>query len=287
MREHVESLQGTGSGISVVSCHLWRDTVKKENRKLVQFLIDTSQPILGDIPPGTLVLYREGFGYRVPQISGAEYMDFIEFRSSYTALKPPMIIVVGFNRMMNPSNRCDMVFDYLQTMTPSIPKVSIDTAPFIGEPWRLWLHYSITATGTFGLTYSYPIEGEWLRWFYRDEDDCRLSGSNIQTYISDTVSDLPLLQTSFEFWEPNQDDHEWYVEVKTDAFERHNTPKLWILTLLKAANARYDLKISYDSYLVSERFKVPNLGIYRFIAEENLRRMATYNGVISYESISH
>lgn len=50
---------------------------------------------------------------------------------------------------------------------------------------------------------------------------------------------------------------------------------------------RYDLNVSLDSYRTSEHFVVPDLGVYRFVVEENLRRMATYNRVVLYENLSH
>lgn len=252
----------------------------------VQFLKDTSQPVLRETPRGTLVLYREGFGYGIPQIEGAEYIEFLAFKGGYTNLSPPMIIVVGLNRMITPGNRCDMVFEYLQTMTPNIPKISIDTAPFIGEPWRLWFHYSVVAGKAFGMTYSYPIEGEWQKWFYRDVDDCRFSGENIKPFIFDTISDLPALTAEFDLFAPSTEDEAWYAEIKKAVFEKRDTPKLIIADLLRAANARYNTKLSYDSYRDSHHVALPDLGIYRFMVEENLRRMRTFNAVVQYENIS-
>lgn len=255
--------------------------------KRVQFLRDTSRPVLDEeIPQGTLVLFRDGFSYGIPQISGAEYLEFLDYKPRYTTFNPPLIIVVGLNRIVTPSNRCEMVFEYLQTMTPNIPKMSIDTTPFIGEPWRLWFHYSIAGCGSFGITYSYALETEWEHWFYRDVPDCRLSGENVGLSISDTVSDLEPLHTAFEFEDITVQDEEWYAELKREVFERRDTPKLIINDLLRAANSHYGLNISFDSYRQSAPFSVPDLGIYRFVAEENLRRMATYNRVIQYENLS-
>src|SRR6056297_1138287 len=102
--------------------------------KRVQFLKDTACAQI-DAPEKTLVVYREGFGHVPPAIPGAEYIEFSEYKIRYTTFAPEMIVLVGLNRMINPGNRCDMVNEYLQTMTNHTPKVSIDTEPYLGEPW--------------------------------------------------------------------------------------------------------------------------------------------------------
>lgn len=252
----------------------------------VQFLQDTSNPRMDSSPPGTLVLFREGFGYSLPNVSGAEYMEFSDFKPRYSTLTPLAMIVVGLNRMLTQSNRCEMLWEYLFTMTPSIPKVSIDTAPFLGEPWRLWFHYGLTGAGKFGVTYSYAIETEWQHWFYRDTADCRLSGANIGLFLTDTISDLPPLTTSFDLTEIGPDDEEWYGELRQSVFAKRDTPKLIIRDLLSAVNRRYDTSLSFDSYLRGGAVTVPDLGVCRFVIEENERRMATYNGVVLYENVS-
>lgn len=263
----------------------------------VQFLKDTSTARIDDPPANTMVIYRDGFGYSLPKISGAEYMEFLEFKNKYTLFQPELIILVGLNRIITPSDRCDMVNEYLQTMTPNIRKICIDNEPFIGEPWRLWFHYSIANCGNFGITYSYAIETEWEHWFYRDIPDCRLSKDNIRLFIADTVSDLDPLVTEFEFTDIDESDESWYAEAKEAVFTRRNTPKLIINDLLKLANDRYGLNISFDSYrkrpaddlLFPEPPKIimPDIGIYRFMTEENLRRMGIYNEVVKYENISN
>lgn len=263
----------------------------------VQFLKDTSKAMIESPPANTLVLFREGFGYQLPKIPGAEYMEFLEYKNKYTLFQPELIVVIGLNRIITPSNRCDMVNEYLQTMTPNIRKICIDNEPFIGEPWRLWFHYSIANCGNFGITYSFAIETEWEHWFYRDVPDCRLAKDNIRLFLADTVSDLDQITTEFEFADIDETEEEWYAQAKEAVFARRDTPKLIINDLLKQANARYKLDISFDSYrrrpkidqLFPELGKiiVPDLGIYRFVVEENQRRMGIYNEVVMYENIPH
>jgi hypothetical protein len=261
----------------------------------VQFLKDTAKAIVKDPPDNTLVVYRDGFGYGLPKIDGAEYIEFLEYKNKYMMFEPALLVVVGLNRIITPSNRCDFVNEFMQTMTPNVPKISIDTAPFIGEPWRLWFHYSVANCGRFNINYSFAIETEWEHWFYRDVMDCRLSKDNIRLFISDTVSNMEPLRTRFEFREPDPDEDKWYAQAKETVFEKYDTPKLLINNLLKLANRHFGLDISYDSYRTAARptlfdagdaIVVPDIGIYRFMVEENLRRMGTYNEVVSYESIS-
>jgi len=248
----------------------------------VQFLKDTSNARILDPPAKTLVIYREGFGYSVPQIPGAEYAEFSEFKTKYMTYNAHLIVLIGLNRIITPSNRCDMVNEYLQTMTPNIAKICIDTAPFIGEPWRLWFHYSIANCGRFNIAYSYAIETEWEKWFYRDVSDCRLSKDNIRLFVSDTISDLDQLTTTFRFRGIAESDEDWYAKAKEHVFNKFNTPKLLVNNLLKLANNHFQLQIGYDSYLANRPIVVPDVGVYRFMVEENNRRMGIYNEVIAY-----
>lgn len=237
-----------------------------------------------DVPGNTLLIYHAMYGDTLPAVD-AEYVDFQDYKKKYMMFEPEAIVVVGLNRIITPSNRCDFVNEYLQTMTPNIPKISLDAEPFIGEPWRLWFHYSIANCGHFNITYSYVIETEWQHWFYRDTQECRLSGENIKLFISDTRSDLSSLTTRFEFRPANAIDEHWYQEAKNHVFSRYHTPKMLINNLLKLANKRFDVNLAYDSFRGNQKIILPDLKVFRFVVEENTRRMKIYNEVISYEDI--
>jgi hypothetical protein len=180
-----------------------------------------------------------------------------------------------------------MVNDYIQTMTSNVPKYSIDNSPFIGEPWRLWYHYDVTKCNTFNIPHGFAIETEWQHWFYRDKNYCRLSGDNIKMFISDTYSDLDLLKTKFEFYDPEDYKIKHYDEMKKYVLNKYNSPKLFINNLLKLSNEYFKVHLNYDSYRdvgdmnLFQTFCVPDVGIYRFMVEENIRRMNIYNSVIS------
>jgi hypothetical protein len=244
----------------------------------IQFLQDTSSAFVGDNPEDTFLIYREG--YALPQLTGVEYMDFNVFKTRYSELHFNKLILVGLNRIITPTNRCDMVNDFIQTMTSHVEKVSIDSQPFIGEPWRLWYHYDVTNKGKFKFPHGYATETEWKKWFYRDVTTSLFSGENIGLYISDTYSDLNPFNTRFDFTEVSPSDMEFYLNVKKDVFEKYDSPKMLINNLLKHCNKHFNINITFDTFRTNDYFCVPDLPIYQFMVEENKRRMDTYNAVI-------
>jgi hypothetical protein len=248
----------------------------------VYFLKDTATAQIPEIPPRTILTWHPM--YQPPQFAGIEYVEWEKFSALYSSFEPELIILVGINRLITPSNRCDYVHEYLTTMTPNIPKISIDSAPFAGEPWRLFFHYLYTNENHFGINYSYPVEREWQNWFYRETNDCRLSADNVGMFIKKTWSNLDKLFTQFNFFQPNEIQEEWYAEAKKHVFAKNNTPKLIIAALLKLANDHFQTNISYDSWKTNQKTVVPNLGVYRFMIEENQRRMKIYNA-FSHEEL--
>lgn len=240
--------------------------------KNIKRLIDT---VIGDAYKDSVVVYHEM--YDRPVIDAKQIIEWQRYRSIYQEVDSKHIVLVGLNRMIVPANRCAFVHEYLTTLTPNIPKVVIDTDPFIGEPWRLFFHYLFTNMNKFGYNYSYPIEGEWLKWFLRDTQDCRLSSDNIGLFIDGTYTDLVKLKTEFHFYEPTLEQIEWYAVVKEHVLQKYNTPKTWIAHLLIESNKKFGLNISFDSYLGGGAQQVPDLGVYRFLVEENQRRQGIYN----------
>lgn len=247
----------------------------------IQFLIDTSKAIIKNYPKGTVVVFHEM--YTPPQLNNVQYMEWQKFKVNYSEVETNCLILVGVNRMINPATRCDMVNDYLQVMTPNVKKYVIDSSPFIGEPWRLWYHYSVVFSTFMGVNYSYPIEGEWQKWFYREVNDCRLSGGNLKIFIKDTYCDLPKLKTTFQIYEPSNNDIEWYAEAKSHIFNKYDTPKLLIQNILKLSNEHFQANFDFDSYRKNINYKLPNLGIYKFMIEENQRRLDIYNSFCKNE----
>lgn len=238
----------------------------------VQFLKDTSKAIIPKYN-NTIVVYREG--YNLPTIN-AEYLEFEKYKASYINYNPDVIVLIGTNRIMTPANRTELVFEYLQTMTSHIDKYSIDTSPFIGEPWRAWIHYSIAYGSWLGVNYSYAIETDWKHWFYRNKDNCWLQGAEkLGTY-----SDIEQIFHLVNFYDADSNLLDYYNIIKNEAFSLYDTPKQIMLWMMKQLNKYLSIDYTFDSYLKKQNYMLPNLNIYNFIYEENLRRMEIYNELI-------
>lgn len=243
----------------------------------IHFVRDTSKADVGEILPDTYIVYREG--YAVPNLPDVEYLEFRKFKNMYFNLHTNKIIFVGLNRMITPATRCDMVFDYMQSMTRNIEKVSIDTSPFIGEPWRFWYHIDFTNLDQFKIPHSYALETEWQHWFYRDLNDSRFSGKQLSKYLPPIHSDLSALTTTFTFDEQLHD-ADWYEEAKDFVFEKYGTPKMIINNLLKLCNSHYNINLSYDDFKSNRDWVLPKNKLYEFVAEECLRRKDMHNALI-------
>jgi len=250
----------------------------------VQFLRDTSQAIIpAPIYEGnTLVIYRDG--YKLPIIPNAQFIEFEKYKSSYINYHPDFIVMIGTNRIFIPSIRCELVFEYLQTMTSQIEKISIDTSPFIGEPWRLWYHYSLAYGTWLDYNYSYIVETDWQHWFYRDSEKSVISSESIKGNLLGTYSDLELLNTTYKIYEPDKMILQYYNEIKEIAFEKYSTPKQLIQFMLKQINTHLNIDFGFDTYLKNKEILLPDLPIVNFLIEENNRRMNIYNTALNYET---
>ncbi|MFW9872936.1 MAG: hypothetical protein ACFFG0_07530 [Candidatus Thorarchaeota archaeon] len=242
------------------------------------FIKDPLRINISNVPDDSYLIYHDNYEY--PIIDGVENISFNDFKKSYVDIHANLFIFVGINKMVTPSSRCDFVQEYLSTLTQNIQKISIDTSPFIGEPWRLFFHYLYTNNNKFRRPHSYAIQTEWNHWFYRESIDCLLSPENIKFFIVKTFSDLDVLNTSFEFEPITINDERWYQEVKEHIFNKYHTPKSLINGILNICNKKYNNNISYNTYLENKKIILPDFNIYRFMVEENLRRQGIYNAII-------
>lgn len=245
--------------------------------KKVQILKDTSKAL---IPAEfhsdkTLVVYRDG--YRLPEIKNAKYVEFEKYRNAYTSFNPENIVMVGTNRIFVPQIRCDMVFEYLQTMTPQINKISIDNQPFIGEPWRVWFHYSLAYGRWLGYTYSYVVETDWSHWFYRDTDSSCIMRERLKGNLLDFYADIEPVTMEVAYYSPDIFLSSFYNELKKTAFEKYGSPKQIIVFMLRELNKKLEIDYDFDAFRKNLNWNLPDFGIYRFIHEENIRRMNIYN----------
>ena len=91
------------------------------------------------------------------------------------------------------------------------------------------------------------------------------------------VTDLDRKVCAFTFREPSSKERVHYEEVKEFAFDKYKTPKQIITTMSKELNRMIGLDVDFDTYRKGGDYVLPDFGIYRFIAEENRRRMDIYN----------
>ena len=224
--------------------------------------------------------------YSPPKIENAQYLSLKEFKMVYPSIHFTNLVLVGINRIITPSNRCDMVNDFIQTMTRNKNKISIDTTPFIGEPWRLWYHFDVTNNDPFNMPHGYAVETEWKKKFLKEKEVSIFEASNIKNFAAPLVeSTIPKLEFAYTTRNVGAKDQQWYEEAKEHIISTNNTPKNIINKLLKMCNKKFGENISFNSYREPQNIFiptiVPNLGIYRFVLEENIYRKDLYNAVIS------
>lgn len=248
--------------------------------KKIQFVKELSDAIIPtDLPDDSYIIHHSD--YNPPDIKNIKgKIEFEEFKKIYTNLHANYFIFYGLNKIITPSNRTDFIFEFLFTLSADIPKISVDYKPFNGEPWRLWFHYGLCKCGNFGIPYSYSIETEWKHWFYRENNTSRFESNNLGICVTDTYSNLDQLKYSVDFEDVDENILTWYEEVKKFVFEKYDTPKLLISNMLKLSNDKFKIKYNMDSYLESKMFELPDLPIYRFVDEENVRRLNIYNKIV-------
>jgi hypothetical protein len=168
------------------------------------------------------------------------------FSKEYTNHQPDNLIIVGLNRIRTPETRYDLVYPYIYNMNKFETKITIDEKPFNGEPWRLWYHYGFLFESWLGVNYSNVLESDWQHWFYREAQTAIISDENIKWHIKETFSDLPLLTTEYSFYEPNKLLIEYYTEVKKYCFEKYDTPKQLMQSILSKHKTNYLVKIKIN-----------------------------------------
>lgn len=200
------------------------------------------------------------------------------FKNSFIDFEEKNIVIVGMNRIRTDASRYDMVYSHIYKLKNYQSKIIIDEKPFTGEPWRLWYIYGFLFHTWIMGENSMPLQGNWARWFDRETDDCQISAENIRSHLSDTYSDIDPLTTTFELYQPDLFQSQKYEEVKRVAFEKYDTPRQIISTMLKSL----DMGVTYESYLTNQKISLPDFGISRFMVEENQRRMNIYNTIVNY-----
>lgn len=223
--------------------------------------------------------------YAIPKqfVGLKNLMLWSEYKAKYNDISVSKVILVGLHRMITPTNRCDFIHSYLTSMTPNLPKIVIDTAPFVGEGWRAYYPYQYVNKGDFTVKFTcgYPAQGDYDKWFYKEQETSEFDMENLpKNLIEDTYTNLSLLKTSFNYYEPNGLLIDYYAEIKKFAFNKHNTPKAIIQEMNRLMNKHLGTKYDFDMYLNNKSNTLPNLKLYHFIVEENNRRKNIYNTII-------
>lgn len=226
----------------------------------------------------TLVIHSDVFS----PVTKYNKVGFIEYSKSYDQFNIDNIVIVGMNRIRTPERRYDLVFPYIYNMNNFENKFTIDERPFNGEPWRVWYHYGFLHKEWLGTTYSNALESNYQHLFLKESDESIVNAAEIMKYLDGTWSDLPLLDTKFEFYIPDILLVEAYNSIKEWAFDKYSTPKQLIQSMLRELNKHIGIKLDYETYLEGGVVKLPDFGIYRFVAEENERRMSIYNAIVEH-----
>jgi hypothetical protein len=218
-----------------------------------------------------LIVCHDSIAIKPNHIKWSDYkINFLDYD------KYNNILLIGTNYMINPHNRCDYINDYLATMTRNKNKVCVNLEPFIGSPWRIFWQFQFANLDTdiFGTNYSYPVEGDYDNWFMRKNNSKFFDNNVVFEKIKILVETNLLPKThNVEFYDL---DNKFYEETKYLLLETHNTLNKYLQSIIKIMNKHYQVNYSWDSYL-SGNYKLPNLKIYKFMHEENIRRLKIYN----------
>lgn len=101
--------------------------------------------------------------YTAPKCPGAQFAGYKDFSENTRKLITGMdnLIMVGINKMINPGNRTEMVWEVIHNNTPDLHKIVVDTVPFLSDPWRIWFHFGAVNARFFDYTYSYIAESHY------------------------------------------------------------------------------------------------------------------------------
>jgi hypothetical protein len=200
---------------------------------------------------------------------------FSDFKIKYADLNDRnKILLVGAERMITPSNRCNFINDYLSVMTRDKEKIAICTNPFISEGWRCyWLFQMCNLDDdVFGVNYSYPVERNYYEWLFNGKEDVYFSEKFLMNSTENIDTKLNKLNTNIQYYDV---DNLFYEELKKHLLEKHNTIRSYVNELIDLCNKKYEVDYDFNNLGVS--LMLPNLKIYRLIEKENLRQEKIYN----------
>lgn len=121
-------------------------------------IILTSEPLdLGDIGPAIAVCSK---GHRAP--AGIQEFSVQDLLADPRVMdrSPLTLVICGLSTLVTPANRVklDPIWGWRR---PGLRRISIDRLLFVGEPWRIWWHFSAIGQERWGFTDSFLAETRW------------------------------------------------------------------------------------------------------------------------------
>jgi hypothetical protein len=222
--------------------------------------------------------------YLLPRKQNWKYILFQEFQ--YNARdyinNIDHLVIVGLTNLLNPGNRCDMVWEILMNNTTELSKISIDRVLFISKPWRLWFHFGVINAKYLQYTYSYVAESHYNAWIRGTHPENPFSIDTIKKYGNNVIFceyKKYFTNINIETIKLDSNIHKEYQLLKEECFKKFSTIHKIITELSKFAKnscpqrnipsqasifskrshkiIKTDLKI--DEYIVSERLKLVSL----------------------------
>lgn len=132
-----------------------------------RIILASKPPPLPDIGPAIAVVAK---GYQAPDGIPVHSVEQLLEEPSLMDRSPLTLVVCGLSRLVTPSNRVrlDPIWGWRR---PGLRRISIDHLLFVGEPWRIWWHFSAVDQERWGFTDSFLAETRWKRAIEEQQPD--------------------------------------------------------------------------------------------------------------------
>ncbi len=216
----------------------------------------------------------------VPALSLTELLD-----DPLSHLREPgTMVVVGFSRLLTPSNRVK-VGPYLLRQRPGIRRVVADDVMFVSEPWRLWWHLFAVGREAWGFSNSFLAESRWKMAVEKQTED-PFSISRVQGAIRGVVrarDPFRFPPVEVEVVPVGAEVHAAYAEEKERAFTDEKTLPAIVKRLAAIADhalpARHIPSVASLWRSPPTRIVRTDLKVDEFLVEQIVHRMALTNAI--------
>lgn len=194
----------------------------------------------------TLCIFHHQYRRCLPKIHDGLFMEFAELKSQYRSYdfeKHDAIVFVGANKFLTPSSRIDPIFEFIPYSLPQdVQIISVDRVPYVGDLWRIWMHFYLTKTESRfgGYTYSYLLETHYNQYLEGIREDNPLDIRKIVEYSKGIVNigyDRYFSQPTIRVIKVSPDVHEKYARIKAELFEKYDHISKIIQGLAKFAQS--------------------------------------------------